>query len=158
MKTHPNSVPFRHNVTKHIFEDEILTRGEPVILKGLVADWPIVQAAQKSRNDLGSYLKQHDSGVAVETFVGQPEMQGRYFYNQDMNGFNYDKGRNDAFPYRRSIAVDGRRSSSPDDLCWFCTFWRDDAGLQHRKPHAALERRNRTPLMAGQHIQSCRAL
>lgn len=92
MKTHPNSVPFRHNVTKQIFEDEILTRGEPIILKGLVADWPIVQAAQKSRSDLGSYLKQHDSGVAVETFVGQPEMQGRYFYNQDMNGFNYEKG------------------------------------------------------------------
>ena len=92
MTTHQNSVPIRHNVTKQIFEDEILPQGEPVILKDLVSDWPVVHAALQSRNDLGSYLKQHDSGVAIETFVGQPEMKGRYFYNQEMTGFNYEKG------------------------------------------------------------------
>jgi hypothetical protein len=85
-------VPSRENVTRQIFEEEILTAGQPVVLKGLVAHWPVLAAARQSNKALGAYLKQRDSKVPVETFVGQPEMKGRYFYNEDMSGFNYEKG------------------------------------------------------------------
>ena len=85
-------VPQRDDVTRQIFEDEIVTAGRPIILKGLVAHWPAVNAAMQSSEKLGQYLKQRDSGVLVETFVGQPQMKGRYFYNDAMNGFNYEKG------------------------------------------------------------------
>lgn len=80
------------NVTRQIFEEEIAQAGKPVILKALVGDWPIVRAAKQSNHELGAYLKRHDSGAPVETFVGQPTMKGRYFYNEDMTGFNYEKG------------------------------------------------------------------
>lgn len=85
-------VPQRANVTPEIFAEEILTAGRPVVLKGLVSHWPVVVAAKHSNKMLGSYLKDHDSGIPVETFVGQPEMKGRYFYNEDLSGFNYEKG------------------------------------------------------------------
>lgn len=92
MVTIEGRVPQRENVTRQIFEDEILTAGQPVVLKGVVAHWPVVDAARRSNAALGAYLKQHDSKVPVETFVGQPEDKGRYFYNEDMSGFNYEKG------------------------------------------------------------------
>jgi Cupin-like domain len=82
----------RRNVTRSFFDEEIAPAGVPVVLKGLVSDWPVVAAAAESHDALGSYLKQLDSGVAVETFVGKPEMQGRYFYNADLTGFNFEKG------------------------------------------------------------------
>lgn len=86
-------VETRESITPKIFEDEILNLGRPVVLKGLVANWPVVRAAKQSHEALGEYLKQHDGGVPIETFVGQPEMEGRYFYNDDLTGFNFEKGK-----------------------------------------------------------------
>jgi hypothetical protein len=93
MVTIEHRVPQRENVTRQIFEEEILAAGQPVVLKGLVTHWPVVHAARQSNQMLGAYLKHHDSGAPVETFVGQPQMKGRYFYNEDMSGFNYEKGK-----------------------------------------------------------------
>jgi Cupin-like domain len=79
-------------VTREIFEQDIAPLGRPAVLKGAVAHWPVVSAATQSNEALGDYLKQHDSSAVVETFVGKPEMKGRYFYNADMTGFNFEKG------------------------------------------------------------------
>jgi hypothetical protein len=81
MVPYPNitaRVAERRNVTQNIFEAEIVSAGVPVVLKGLVNDWPVVAASRQSHVALASYLKTNDSGVPVETFVGKPEMQGRY--------------------------------------------------------------------------------
>jgi hypothetical protein len=82
----------RHNVTRDIFEKEIAPAGVPTVLKGLVNDWLVVAAARQSDAALGRYLNTHDSGAPVETFIGKPEMQGRYFYNAELTGFNFEKG------------------------------------------------------------------
>lgn len=82
----------RSDVTRQIFEEDIVPAGQPVLLEGLVTHWPVARAAAQSSVALGDYLKARDNGTPVETFVGQPEMQGRYFYNADMSGFNYQKG------------------------------------------------------------------
>lgn len=86
------AVEERSGVTRAVFEAEILPAGRPVILKSLVADWPVVRAAATSRDALAAYLKAQDSGAPVETFIGKPPMKGRYFYNDDMTGFNFEKG------------------------------------------------------------------
>jgi Cupin-like domain len=86
-------LPERVGVTRQIFEEEILPAGTPVVLKQVVAHWPIIAAARESAMTLGAYLKQRDRGAPVDTMVGQPAMKGRYFYNEDMSGFNYEKGR-----------------------------------------------------------------
>lgn len=85
-------VPEYTGVTRESFEQDIAPLGRPALLKGSVAHWPVVAAARKSNEALGQYLKQHDRGAPVETFVGKPDMKGRYFYNADMTGFNFEKG------------------------------------------------------------------
>jgi hypothetical protein len=85
-------VPERHGVTRAIFEEEVLTAGQPVVLKALVADWPVVAAARTSIQALADYLKAMDRGAPVEIFIGKPEMEGRYFYDESMEGFNFQKG------------------------------------------------------------------
>ena len=85
-------VPEYTGVTRESFEQDIAPLGRPALLKGAVAHWPAVAAARQSDKALGNYLKRHDSGAPVETFVGKPDMKGRYFYNADMTGFNFEKG------------------------------------------------------------------
>ncbi len=84
-------VPHRHNVSRSIFETEIVPAGQPVILKDIVGHWPVVVAARNSMHDLAAYLKQFDRGTGVESLVGKPDMKGRYFYNDAMDGFNFSK-------------------------------------------------------------------
>ncbi len=85
-------VPERHSITRAEFESEIASAGQPVVLRGLVKDWPVVSAAEQSREALGNYLKQLDGGGQVNIFFGPNAMQGRYFYNEAMDGFNFEAG------------------------------------------------------------------
>nr|WP_274705369.1 cupin-like domain-containing protein [Sphingomonas sp. H160509] len=39
-----------------------------------------------------AYLASHDSGAPLSTYVGAPTIAGRFFYREDMNGFNFDRG------------------------------------------------------------------
>lgn len=78
-------------VTREEFEEGIRPEGKPVILRGVVADWPAVQAGQQSYEALASYLKALDTGVPASTYVATASVQGRYFYSPDLTGFNFDK-------------------------------------------------------------------
>jgi len=78
-----------HGVDRARFETEIVPAGRPAVLRGLVADWPIVRAAGTSDEDLADYLRGFDSGKPVRTFVGAPEMGGRFGYSPDLKGFNH---------------------------------------------------------------------
>jgi hypothetical protein len=69
--------------------DEILLSTEPLLLKGMVGDWPMVQAAKKSAQDADLYLRQFNQDETVGAFFGEPESQGRVYYNEDLSGFNY---------------------------------------------------------------------
>ncbi len=85
-------VPTRTGVTRAIFEDEIVPAGQPVIMKGLVAQWPVAEAAATSREALAEYLKARATDAAVDTFAGNPPMDGRYFYTEALDGYNFEKG------------------------------------------------------------------
>ncbi len=67
--------------------DAILQSTEPLILRGLVADWPFVQAAENQQGD--TYLRNYYRGDTVTALLGGPEIEGRYFYNEDLSGFNF---------------------------------------------------------------------
>lgn len=45
----------RRDVTRSIFEEEIAPADVPVVLKGLVNDWPVVRASARSHDALGAY-------------------------------------------------------------------------------------------------------
>lgn len=75
-------------VTPQIFREEILPAGRPLVLRCLVGNWPVVQAARESAEVFSSYIKQFDRGYDVDTAFGPPSIAGRIFYNEDLSGLN----------------------------------------------------------------------
>ena len=69
--------------------DDILRSTKPVVLRGLVADWPAVQAARTSAQAGLDYLRTYDHGASVTAMVAAPDTGGRFFYNDDLSGFNF---------------------------------------------------------------------
>lgn len=68
---------------------EVLYSEKPLVLKGLVRDWPVVKAAQDSMQQTVDYLKQFSTDEPLTVFRGSPEIDGRVFYNKDLTGFNF---------------------------------------------------------------------
>jgi len=69
--------------------DDILTATEPLVLRGLAASWPMVQAALASERGGDAYLRRFYRGATVGALLAPPEVAGRYFYNEALNGFNF---------------------------------------------------------------------
>ena len=72
--------------------EEITKASRPAVFRGLTSHWPAVASGRSSPEQLRSYLLQFDRGMAVEAYVGPPEITGRFFYSDDMNGFNFERG------------------------------------------------------------------
>jgi hypothetical protein len=73
------------------FSSEVAEQCKPVVLRGLCGEWPAAGAASHSRQALTDYFAQFDSGTVAEAFVGEPAIQGRYFYDEQMEGFNFQR-------------------------------------------------------------------
>lgn len=86
------SIPERAGATADVFRTEILPAGQPVVFRGLVADWPVVAAGRRSAGALCDYLERFDAGRPVIAVYGPPELEGRLFYNDDLSGFNFQRG------------------------------------------------------------------
>ena len=69
--------------------EELLTATDPLVLRGLAANWPLVKAARQSQQEAGKYLLRFYRGEAVIAMLGLPEIKGRYFYNEDLSDFNF---------------------------------------------------------------------
>jgi hypothetical protein len=78
-------------VDRERFEREIVPKGEPAVLRGLVADWPIVQAGKQGDNGLAQHLRGAAADEPFEAWFGSPEIEGRFGYNEDFSGFNHDR-------------------------------------------------------------------
>ncbi|CAN5167297.1 cupin-like domain-containing protein [soil metagenome] len=63
----------------------------PVVLRGLVRNWPIVQTGMQGDAALRDYLVARDAGAEAVTFVGSPEIGGRFFYDDTLRGFNFER-------------------------------------------------------------------
>ena len=79
------------NVTLEQFRDDILPHASPVLMKGFVRHWPAVRAGRGAPADTIAYLKRFDAGRPVETIHGAPQIAGRFFYNEDLSGLNFDR-------------------------------------------------------------------
>ena len=67
----------------------ILASTEPLLLRGLVADWPVVKAARTSPQAAIAYLRRWYVDATVNAMLGAPEIDGRFFYNEALDGFNF---------------------------------------------------------------------
>ena len=76
-------------LTPDSLPEEILASTEPVLLKGMVQSWPLVQAARRSAAAADEYIRQFNQDVTVGAFFGEPAAGGRVFYNENLTGVNY---------------------------------------------------------------------
>jgi len=70
---------------------EVLESTDPLVLRGFALDWPLVRAARSGKADGIAYLREHARDQEVLVFRGKPEIGGRFFYNEDFSGFNFDR-------------------------------------------------------------------
>jgi hypothetical protein len=80
-----------HGIRPGPLPDDVLKSSRPLVLRGLVADWPLVQAAMASAEGADGYLRQFYENATVGLVFAPPEAGGRIFYNEDMSGFNFDR-------------------------------------------------------------------
>lgn len=74
-----------------LFQQQVVQACQPVVIRGLVADWPVVKAARGSPRALKDYLAAFDAGGRVEVFIGDPAIRGKYYYNPGLQGFNFER-------------------------------------------------------------------
>jgi hypothetical protein len=86
MTATPAPIPEFRDMTRARFEAEIVPTGRPAVLRGLVADWPVVQAA-----DPVAHIVERSNAVPAEIWAGAPDIGGRFGYTADFKGFNHDR-------------------------------------------------------------------
>jgi hypothetical protein len=75
--------------TNQSLTSELLCSTTPVVLRGLIKDWPLVTQANMSNHAAQSYLRQHYNQKKIRTFSADAKHKGRFFYNDDLSGFNF---------------------------------------------------------------------
>ena len=82
-------IPQWRNVDQQVFDAEIVAARKPAVMKGLVADWPLVHKGKESAAAAVDYLQALNSGTEVEYLAGDPRIKGRFSYDESMTGVNY---------------------------------------------------------------------
>ncbi|KQW48179.1 MULTISPECIES: cupin-like domain-containing protein [unclassified Roseateles] len=72
---------------------ELEQRAEPVLLKGLVADWPAVRAGRAAALGICDYLRRFDRGVEVMATKTRAASRGVMGYNDSLTDFAFVKAR-----------------------------------------------------------------
>jgi hypothetical protein len=89
--TVPVPVSVLRGVTRTTFESDVRPAAVPVVLEGLVADWPLVRAARESTANLAHAIKSMDVGRAPHVMEAPAATRGRLFYRDDLAGFNFTR-------------------------------------------------------------------
>jgi len=118
----------RPAVDAETFAREIASGYAPVVLRGQVAEWPAVAAGRRGERALAEYVAGFAGGKPLEVLLGQPEIAGRFFYRDDMRGFNFTRQQvplgalmAQLFQLAESVAVDppaiyANAAAAPDHL------------------------------------------
>jgi hypothetical protein len=96
-----------------LFHQEIRPASEPVVMRGLVRDWPAVAAAQESDAAIVDYLIECGPTTPVGAIAARPEEKGRFFYNEDLTGFNFVSGRGQLEMFLRDLLAVGNEANPP---------------------------------------------
>lgn len=73
--------------------DALMAEGRPVILRGLVSDWPLARTG--SPGAAADYLRRFYQGRPVTVFTARPELRGRFGYTDDGSRLDFESGRSD---------------------------------------------------------------
>jgi cupin-like protein len=84
-----NVIEELHGIDPRALPDEVLESSRPLVLRGVAADWPLVRAGRESPRAACEYLLRFYRQSTVGVFLGSPEIEGRFFYNDDLSGLNF---------------------------------------------------------------------
>jgi len=132
--------------------EALLTSTAPLVLRGLAARWPLVKAGLASQRCASDYLRRYYRGDQVIALLGRPEIGGRFFYNEDLSGFNFDSVRTslasvlDELDARRAEAQPPAIYVGSTEIDTFLPGLRgeNDLGLEAQQPYVSIWLGNRT--------------
>jgi len=84
-------------IDKHNIPPELIEARNPIVLKQLVREWPLVAAGRASAQDAVEYVKKFYNGRPTIVCKLAPEHRGRLFYDENLERLDYEsyKGRID---------------------------------------------------------------
>lgn len=115
MSTLPDPPPIREvtDVDLSRFHEEVRPANQPVVMRGLVRDWPAVVAALEGDEAIASYLLECGPTKPVGAIAARPEIEGRFFYNDDLTGFNFIEGRGRLADFLRDLLLARQQTRPP---------------------------------------------
>ncbi|HEX5688225.1 MAG TPA: cupin-like domain-containing protein [Ideonella sp.] len=147
------------DVDPRALPDALLRSTEPVVVRGLVREWPAVQAVH-APGGVHAYLRRFACGATVGAWFGPPEIEGRFGYNADLSGFNFAREmvrfeamldtleRHQADDHPPALYV----GSTTIDTCLPGFRAENDLSLSHLQPLASLWLGNRARVAAHQDL------
>lgn len=87
----PRPIAEWSNVSRAMFETQILPAQRPAMLRGLVADWPLMRASDGDAAALFRLLARRAADRAVQVMVAPSAAKGWLHYNEDLSGFNFER-------------------------------------------------------------------
>jgi hypothetical protein len=136
--------------------DELLTRTQPAVLRGLVASWPVARAGRESAAATDAYLRRFYQDTTVNAMLGAPDIGGRFFYSDDLSGFNFKSVRIRLDAVLDEIARQSTSQVPPAiyvgsttvDTCLPGFRAENDLGFGNRQPLVSIWLGNRTRIAA----------
>ena len=136
--------------------DDVLRSTQPLVLRGLIAGWPAVRAGLASPRAAVEYLLRFYRGEPVIAKIAAPEVDGRFFYNADLSGFNFQSVRHQLDKVLAAI-LDHADEAEPPAIyvgataidSWLPGFRAEnDVALGEREPLASIWIGNRSRVSA----------
>ncbi|MBB5715205.1 cupin-like domain-containing protein [Sphingomonas aerophila] len=71
----------------------MIAAGEPVVVRGLARDWPLVAAGREGPQAAAEYLLSFYNGRPGVGYTASPDHGGRYFYDESMTRLDFEAAR-----------------------------------------------------------------
>jgi hypothetical protein len=151
-----NAIEEIAGVDPQSLSDELLTRTRPAVFRGLVSSWPVARAGRESAAATDAYLRRFYKDATVNAMLGAPDIGGRFFYSDDLSGFNFKSVRIRLDAVLDEIARQSNSANAPSiyvgsttvDTCLPGFRADNDLALGNRQPLVSIWLGNRTRIAA----------